>query len=29
MPGFLLVTAAVIALVTLRLVRETSKEELQ
>ena len=29
MPGFLLVTAAVIALVTLRLVRETSKEALQ
>jgi len=29
MPGFLLATAAVIALVTLRLVRETSKEALQ
>lgn len=28
-PGFLLATAAVIALVTLRLMRETSKEALQ
>lgn len=29
MPGFLLATAAAIALVTLRLVRKTSKEALQ